>query len=236
MALVQLGVGYWERCAELVAAAVVVVVVVEGEVLGCWLSVAVAAVAVERVAAAAVAVEQVVRAAVVVGQQVVVVCQAVDFDEPEDFGPAVADTVVAAAAVVDVDYIVAAVGEVDVAVVAAGTAVDAGTRWTVDHFVVDSQDLGDADRPDSDANSLVAGSLAVDELDIGVLGLGVPVAADYRVDCFAEQHWGVLGMGQCSVQDNIPVACLDAVEAFLQQSTAEFALDCVVHIPSTLHA
>lgn len=39
---------------------------------------------------------------------------------------------------VDVDYIVAAVGEVDVAVVAAGTAVDAGTRWTVDHFVVDS--------------------------------------------------------------------------------------------------
>lgn len=138
---------------------------------------------------------------------------------------------------VDVDYIaVAAVGEVDAVAVAVDTAEGAGTRWTVDHFVVDSSDLDDADTPGSDADSLVAGSLAVDELDIGVLGLDVPVAVDYSVDCFAEWHWGGLGMDQSLVQDNIPAACLDAVEAFLRQSTAGFALDCVVRIPSTLRA
>lgn len=87
---------------------------------------------------------------------------------------------------VDVDYIAAAVGELDVAVVAVDTAEGAGTRWIVAHFVVDSLDPGGADRLDSDADSLVAGDLAVDELDIGVLGLGVPLATDYRVDCFAE--------------------------------------------------
>lgn len=77
---------------------------------------------------------------------------------------------------------IAAAGEV---VVAVDTAEDVDTHWTVDHFVVGSLDLGDADRPGSDADSHSVGSLAVDELDTVEFGWGGRVAADCRVDCFA---------------------------------------------------
>lgn len=83
-------------------------------------------------------------------------------------------------------YYIAVAGELGVAVVAVGTAESVDTRWTVDHFVVESLDLGDADRPGSDANSHFADSLAVDELDTVEFGLDVRVAADCSVDCFAE--------------------------------------------------
>lgn len=81
-------------------------------------------------------------------------------------------------------------------VVAVDTAEDVDTHSTVDHFVVASLDLGDADRPRSDADSHFVGSLAVDDLDTVEFGWGGRVGADCSVDCYAVQRWGVLDMDQ----------------------------------------
>lgn len=90
------------------------------------------------------------------------------------------------------------------------------------------------DKPDWDADSPVAGSLAEDGPGIAVPGLGAPVAEGGGTVDFEEWRWDVLGKGRNSVQDSIPEAYLDVVEAFLLQSIVGFAPGSVVRILNIL--
>lgn len=92
------------------------------------------------------------------------------------------------------------------------------------------------DKPDWDADSPVAGSLAEDGPGIAVPGLGAPVAEGGGTVDFEEWRWDVLGKGQNLVQDSIPEAYLDVVEAFPLQPIVGFAPGSAVRIPNILRA